>query len=164
MLSNEQEQALVDACNQFIKSDDQARVHVPATPTTTANNSTPAVQSAPTLFDLLNTENIEPSSVDIEAVEEQLFNHPDPYDLDETERVDDALRRDHTVVRSSDTFAITEFIKLEEPALKELILNVDSQGPGAQSSVEKKGAEKEMTGTPGDWSIDSFFMGEAAED
>ncbi|KAF8874806.1 hypothetical protein CPB84DRAFT_1752863 [Gymnopilus junonius] len=84
-------------------------------------------------------------SVDIEAIEEQLFNHPDPYDLNETEHVDDALRRDHTVIQSLDTFDIMEFIKLEEPALKELILNVDSQGPGAQSSVEKKGVEKEMT-------------------
>ncbi|KAF8814243.1 hypothetical protein BYT27DRAFT_7082634, partial [Phlegmacium glaucopus] len=47
--------------------------------------ATPAVLSAPTILDLLNTENVNPKDVDTAALEEHLFNHPDPYDLEETE-------------------------------------------------------------------------------
>ncbi|KAJ6595094.1 hypothetical protein DFH09DRAFT_1072918 [Mycena vulgaris] len=45
-------------------------------------------KSAPSLIDLIHEENISPSSIDKEALEELLFNHPDLYDLDETDRID----------------------------------------------------------------------------
>ncbi|KAJ6595099.1 hypothetical protein DFH09DRAFT_1072923 [Mycena vulgaris] len=38
-------------------------------------------------MDLIHEEDISPSNIDKEALEELLFNHPDPYDLDETDRV-----------------------------------------------------------------------------
>jgi hypothetical protein len=39
------------------------------------------------LFDLLNDTDIAPQDVDREVLEKSLFDQPDPYDLDETNRV-----------------------------------------------------------------------------
>ncbi|KAJ7475427.1 hypothetical protein B0H11DRAFT_1321017 [Mycena galericulata] len=39
---------------------------------------TTLTKSAPSLMDLLNEDNISPSTIDKEALEELLFNHPDP--------------------------------------------------------------------------------------
>ena len=76
-------------------------------------------------MDLLNTEHINPSDVDIEAMESQLFNHPDPYDLGETDRIDPELQ-EKTIVRSSVCFEIADYIKLDDSKLKVLITNVDT--------------------------------------
>ena len=56
----------------------------------TSSSSTPAVHSAPSLMDLLNAENVEPQGT--AAREELWFNNPDPYDLNETDRVDPVLQ------------------------------------------------------------------------
>ncbi|KAJ7182160.1 ribonuclease H-like domain-containing protein [Mycena filopes] len=92
-------------------------VHNPAGTTQT--------RSAPSLMDLINEENISPATVDQAALEELLFNHPDPYDLAETERLafgSPAVVRTHTV------FAISEYVKLESPVLAELIQPSTEQG------------------------------------
>lgn len=137
--------------------DHRAHVHLPSAPTSSPT-AAPAVHSAPTLLDLLNTGNVEPRDVDIAALEEQLFNHPDPYDLEETDRVDPALQVQ--VVRSSFRFDVAEFVRLEDPKLEALITNVDSQGPGASIEVLEATHLDTPLGNPGDWSVDSFLNGE----
>ena len=86
----------------------RARVHLPTIPTSVNTTSAPVIYSAPTILDLLNTENVEPSDVDIAAIENHLFNTP--YDLDETERVDEALQV--RVVRSSTRLNIADYVKM----------------------------------------------------
>ena len=109
-----------------------AQIHL--TPVIQPNNTSanPTVFSAPLLMDLLNAENIEPADVDITGQEQQLFNHPDPYDLEEAECVDEALRP--TVIRSSFSFNIAKYIKFNDPKLVALITKVDTDGPGASST------------------------------
>jgi hypothetical protein len=48
-------------------------------------------------MDLVNADNVEPHEVDISLLEEQWFNNPDPCDLSEYDRVDEALQA--TVIR-----------------------------------------------------------------
>ncbi|KAF8146575.1 hypothetical protein K438DRAFT_1990481 [Mycena galopus ATCC 62051] len=81
-------------------------------------------RSAPTLMDLIHEENVCPSAVDKDALEELLFNHPDPYDLAETDRInfsDPSTLINPAVTRSTTTFAISEYVKLESTALAELL-------------------------------------------
>ena len=132
-----------------------ARVHL--MPVTQLNNSsvTPIVHAAPSLMDLLNADNIEPADVDIAGREQQLFNHPDPYDLDETERVDEALRP--TIVRSSLSFDIAKYIKIDDPKLTALITKVDPDGPGASMTQGVQPQPDKPSGKPGEWSVESFI-------
>ncbi|KAF8882605.1 hypothetical protein CPB84DRAFT_1851161 [Gymnopilus junonius] len=113
------------------KSTHKARVHIPATPMPAGQAPAQRVQSAPTILDLLNTENIAPNEADIEALEEELFNQPDPYDLAKTDQADAALDDDIPITRSSTRFDIAEFIKLDDAKLKALLLNVDIEGPSS---------------------------------
>ena len=106
-------------------------------------------------MDLLNSDNIEPANVDISEQEQQLFNHPDPYDLEETEHVDDALRP--TIVRSSFSFDIAQYIKLDDPKLTALITKVDTDGPEASSTQRVQCQQLEPIGKPGEWNIESFL-------
>ena len=102
-----------------------------------------------------STDHVDAKDVNIAAVEDQLFNHPDPYDLEETEHIDPALQE--RVVRSTTCFDVADYIKLNDPELKALITKVDSQDPGA-SIVESVVANKcdECMGKPSDWSVDKF--------
>jgi hypothetical protein len=119
-----------------------------------SQSSTPSVLSAPALMDLLNTDNIEPNSVDTAAMEELWFDNPDPYDLAETDRVDAALGG---VIRSSTRFDIATYIKLDDPKLDTLISKVDTAGPGASLDPSLHSIPPTLDGEPGDWSIDSFL-------
>ena len=138
------------------KSTHRAHVHMPKIPKTPTTTST--IHSAPSILDLVNSNHIDPNDVDIAAVEDQLFNHPDPYDLEETERVDPALQE--RIVRSTTRFDIADYIKLDDPELKALITKIDSRGPGV-SNVESVVANRrgEHMGKPGDWSVDSILRG-----
>jgi hypothetical protein len=115
-------------------------------------------RSAPSLMDLLNEENISPSTVDKEALEELLFNHPDPYDLAETDRLnlnDPLEATGPAVTRTQTVFAISEYIKLDSPALGELLQpskesRTDAQMPHALS-------DSVQAGRPDDWSFDDFL-------
>ncbi|KAK7057889.1 ribonuclease H-like domain-containing protein [Favolaschia claudopus] len=73
--------------------------------------SSSTVASTPSLLDLLNDDNVAPQDVDREALEQALFNQPDPYDLAETERV----------IRSSNRWAVEDFVRLDSESLKKLI-------------------------------------------
>ncbi|KAJ7211949.1 hypothetical protein C8J57DRAFT_1539238 [Mycena rebaudengoi] len=90
---------------------------------------TPQIRSAPSLIDLIHKENISPPMVDEEALEELLFNYPDPFDLAETEHVNFNDPDVPAVARSRDVFAIAEYIKLDSPALEELIHPSKQSGP-----------------------------------
>ena len=131
-----------------------ARVHLPKILKTSTTTST--IHSAPGILDLLNSNHVDPKDVDIAAVKDQLFNHPDPYDLQETERIDLALQE--RVIRSTTRFDVADYIKLDDPELRALVTKVDSRGPGA-SIVESVVVNKcdERMGKPGDWSVDSFL-------
>ena len=108
-------------------------------------------RSAQSLMDLIHEENISPSTVDQEAIDELLFNHPDPYDIAETER----LNFGPAVVRSQTVFAITQYIKLESPALAELM----EPSKTAASTVGSTAAPSNATpaGHPDDWNMDDFL-------
>ena len=135
-----------------------ARVHL-STIKSDSTSSAPTTSSAPSLMDLLHTDNIEPiapSDADIAAMEDIWFNNPDPYYLTEMDsrHVDPALQNFGT--RSSTIFDISEYIKLDDPKLTALISNVDSAGPGA-SSVANAPTIQKPVGKPGEWSVDSFL-------
>ncbi|KAJ7104878.1 hypothetical protein C8R44DRAFT_746139 [Mycena epipterygia] len=104
-------------------------------------------KSAPSLMDLLHNENISPSEVDRDALEDLLFNHPDPYDLAETDRYD--LPQ---VTRSRSVFAIAEYIKLDSPALAELLKPSE---PDADVSMEP--APGTQAGRPDDWNLEDLL-------
>ena len=106
-------------------------------------------------MDLINADNVEPHDVDIAALEEQWFNNSDPYDLAETERVDDALQP--PIIRFSRRFDTTDYVKLNDPKLIALIKNVDEAGPGAATTTSVASKKAAVAGKPGDWSIDSFL-------
>ena len=93
-------------------------------------SANPTICSAPSLMDLLNTDNIKLADIDIAGQEQQLFNHPDPYDLEEMEHINKALTGP-TIVRSSNSFDIAQYIKFDDPKLIALITKVDTDGPGA---------------------------------
>ncbi|KAJ6616536.1 hypothetical protein B0H10DRAFT_2219359 [Mycena sp. CBHHK59/15] len=83
--------------------------------------SSSTVLSTPCLLDLLNDNNIAPQDVNREALEKAIFDRPDPYDLDETDRVDAAISGVPRVQRSSTHWAVAEYVRLNSPALAELI-------------------------------------------
>lgn len=108
-------------------------------------------------MDLVNTENLEPREVDITVLEESLFNNPDPYDLGETDRVDDELNIPDFVMRTSTHFEIRDIVQLGNEKLIQLITNVDIQGPGSNiEGIEVPVASRSVE-QAGVWDVDSFF-------
>ena len=87
-----------------------------------------------------------------EALEELLFNHPDPYDLAEVERLRFGDPDAPAVTRSATVFAIAEYIKLDSPALAELM---QPSKPGKEKSVAPSSSVQ--AGRPDDWSMDEFL-------
>jgi len=79
---------------------------------------------------------------------------PVTYDLAETERVDEALQT--TIIRSSQRFDTTDYIKPDDPKLVALIKNVDEVGPAAVTTAATT-RNAAVIGKPGEWSIDSFL-------
>ena len=113
-------------------------------------------------MDLLNSNNIEPNEINTTAMEEQLFNNPDPYNLNETDstHIDVALQpSSQTIIRSRVRFDIANYIKLDDPILKNLISQVDSGGPGALTTMIPNHQNKatKPIGKPGEWSVDNFL-------
>jgi len=144
----------VNGFNDSIKSSHTARVHVKEVKESANGLPSATVLSAPSLMDLVHAENIEPK--DIALQEQAWFEHSDPYDLEETARIDPELQQ--RTIRQSDRFDIAEYVKLDDPRLVELITNVDTQGPGSSTShVTSQPARKEPCGKPGEWSVDDFL-------
>ncbi|CAK5273890.1 unnamed protein product [Mycena citricolor] len=74
---------------------------------------------APTLMDLLNDKNAAPSSADTEALERMLFDQDDPFDLDESDCVNDTIESAPAheeptetpfICRSSVQWAVAKFV------------------------------------------------------
>ena len=143
------------------KSTHKARIHLLSV--SQSKSAPPAVHSAPLLMDLLNTDNINPSEVNTSAIEEQLFNHPDPYNLDETDsmRVNVSLQLSfQTAVRSRVRFDdIASYVKLDDPILlRDLISKDDSDRPGAlMTTTTQQGKAAKLIGKPGEWSVDNLL-------
>lgn len=106
-------------------------------------------------MDLLNADNVEPQVADAAAMEEFWFSSPDPYDLDETNRVDPVLQE--TVFRSSTRFDVANYVKLDDGKLIALVSKVDSVGPGALM-LETPLIQAKPVGKPGEWSVASFLV------
>ncbi|KAJ7748145.1 hypothetical protein B0H14DRAFT_3604380 [Mycena olivaceomarginata] len=90
-----------------------------------AVGSPSTILSTPSLLDLLNDDNVAPQEGDREALEQALFNQPDPYDLGETDRVEktissglDAMPR---VIRSATHWAVEEYVRLDSASLTKII-------------------------------------------
>ena len=144
----------VNGFNDSSKSAHTARVHLSKSGPSSHISSAPATHSAPTLMDLVHADNVEPQDADISVLEEQWFNHPDLYDLSETEHVDEELQA--TMIQTSQHFDVADYMKLNDPKLVALIKSVDTTGPGAAvAPAETK--KVPIVGKPGEWSIDSFL-------
>lgn len=114
------------------------------------------VLSTPSLLDLLNDDNIAPGEVDREALEKALFDAPDPYDLDETDRFDTAISTSEApltrVYRSSTLWAIADYVRLDSLALAKLIIppkddETSTQAVSGTSQVTAGGANE-------DWDVE----------
>ncbi|KAK7018294.1 hypothetical protein R3P38DRAFT_1296978 [Favolaschia claudopus] len=126
-------------------------VHVALDDVLAVPRGTVQQRSAPSLMDIINEENITPSAADAAAAEELLFNHPDPYDLDETSRLD----LGPAVVRSQTVFAIAQYIKLESTTLAALI---QPSKDDSQPAMGSTGAVASVpAGVPTDWSVEDFL-------
>ncbi|KIK63360.1 hypothetical protein GYMLUDRAFT_57585 [Collybiopsis luxurians FD-317 M1] len=97
--------------------------------------------SALTLMDLLNNHELLPEDVDQDALQEALFNAPDPYDLHKTEHLDAVCAADlvdedgRFVLWSSDCWAVSAFVKLDSPALQELIMPLKMSETASEKTV-----------------------------
>lgn len=115
----------------------------------------PPIQlSAPSLMDLVHSENISPSEADRDALEQQLFDHPDPYDLAESDRNDQALN-EPKVVRSQERFDIADYIKLDSSSLAALLMPPEA-GTTSSGPVVPLAASA-PSGHPDDWTFDEFL-------
>ena len=145
MISKDTRKRLIALCDRFINSgDDVTLAHL----LDALNTAIPDP--------ILNTNNIEPADIDIAGQEQQLFNHPDPYDLEETDRVDEALTGP-IIVRSFSSFDIAQYIKFDDPKLIALITKVDTDGPGASLTQGVQHQQAKPVGKPREWSIESFL-------
>jgi hypothetical protein len=90
-----------------------------------AVGSPSTILSTPSLLDLLNDDDVTPQDSDREALEQALFNQPDPYDLGETDRVDKAISSGSDtlprVIRSATHWAVEEYVRLDSVSLTKII-------------------------------------------
>ncbi|PPQ75250.1 hypothetical protein CVT26_014815 [Gymnopilus dilepis] len=82
--------------------------------------------------------------------DEQAHSDIYPYDLAETDRADAAL----------EGVQISQAGEPDDEKLKALLLEVDTEGPGAALPSEPMAVDEEVVNTPGDWSLESFLDGE----
>ncbi|KAJ7801339.1 hypothetical protein B0H14DRAFT_2615376 [Mycena olivaceomarginata] len=153
MLSEEALGALLIARSAYI---DQPEYGIPDF-RNVIETHTPTVLSTPSLFDLLNDTDIAPQDVDREALEKSLFDQPDPYDLDETDRVNAAISADQpdappSVQRSSIHWAVADYVRLDSPVLAKLISAGKKGEPGAPEVVQA--AQPSETVENEDWDVE----------
>ena len=72
-------------------------------------------------MDLLNEDNVSPADVDTTRLEDEWFNHSDPYDLAESDRVDATNPDDLNIVRCSTKWKAADFVKLISASLTSLM-------------------------------------------
>ena len=138
--------------NGFTDGTSTHTAHVHLSKIAPSSSSAPAIHSAPSLMDLLNSDNVKPQ--DTVAMEELWFNNPDPYDLAETDRIHPDLQEN--TIRSLTRFDIANYVKLNDCKLTNLISNVDMAGPGVLA-METASIQATPVGKPGEWSVASFL-------
>lgn len=118
--------------------------------------SSSTVLSTPSLLDLLNDDDVAPQDVDQEALEKALFDQPDPYDLDETDRVDTTISSDANVVprvqRSATHWAVADFVRLDSVPLAKLISAGKKDDAGALAVAVAPQATPAVESE--DWDVD----------
>ncbi|CAK5274220.1 unnamed protein product [Mycena citricolor] len=122
------------------------------------STETTVTLSAPTLMDLLNDQNVDPTVEDQEALEKMLFEQEDPFDLDECDRVDSTVNSEPAhvaptqtpfITRMSTRWAVTDFVRLDSPALGKLI--IPSASPEVASVRPKSPEVSEHTAVNQPW-------------
>ncbi|KAJ6542136.1 hypothetical protein B0H10DRAFT_1970690 [Mycena sp. CBHHK59/15] len=124
-----------------------------------AVGSSSTVLSTPSLLDLLNDNDVAPQDVDREALEQALFNQPDPYDLAETDRVDNtissSLETVPRVIRSSTHWAVEDYIRLDSVPLARVISAGRKKDAGpAEGVVQSQAAEATVEPENQDWDVE----------
>ncbi len=126
--------------------------------TDSARGNTTHYYSAPGLMDLLNEENISPS-IDTAILEQEWFDHPDPYDLAESVRIDAGNPDDARIERCSGQWKVASFVKLDSPALASLIKHLSGKTEvliiGSTTLLSK--AASVPSGKPDDWNMDEYL-------
>ncbi|KAL0068891.1 hypothetical protein AAF712_003884 [Marasmius tenuissimus] len=152
--------------NGFDESPSPHRARVELSRVVEGAGNSAHIHSAPSLMDLINTDNVEPQvptdTAAVEALEQTWFNHPDPYDLDETDRIDSALQQQTaaipTITRSSITFDVAEYVQLKDSRLIALLTDVNVGDPSSsQAMSEAADRASSPAGTPGDWNVEDFI-------
>jgi hypothetical protein len=108
-------------------------------------------------LDLLNDNDISPQDVDREALEKALFDRPDPYDLDETTRVDETISAEPAsneprVHRSSTLWAVADYVRLDSLALAKLISPPKTDATSSQETPQATATT--ATAANEDWDVD----------
>ncbi|KAJ7874180.1 hypothetical protein B0H14DRAFT_2569361 [Mycena olivaceomarginata] len=124
-----------------------------------AVGSSSTILSTPSLLDLLNDDNVAPQDVDREALEQALFNQPDPYDLAETDRMDNTIshkcRRCTQCYPLFHAWAVEDYIRLDSVSL-EKIISAGKKKDAAPTEGAVPSQVAEATAEPGneDWDIE----------
>ncbi|KAJ7748759.1 hypothetical protein DFH07DRAFT_961956 [Mycena maculata] len=105
-------------------------------------------------MDLLNDNNkMVDAPADLAALEELWFNPLDPYDLSEAERCPSNSPGSPAVVRLTDRFNISEYVKLDNPGLAQLI-EAHGKVPGTGEVMVVDGDNGEEGSA---WNISDFL-------
>lgn len=121
-----------------------------------AKGDTTRYYSAPTLMDLLNEENISPLDT---VLEQEWFDHPDPYDLAESARIDAGNPDDARIERCSGRWKVASFVKLDSPVLAALIKHLSGEKDVSiiGSTPSPSEAASGPSGKPDDWNMDEYL-------
>ncbi|KAJ6618421.1 hypothetical protein B0H10DRAFT_1947602 [Mycena sp. CBHHK59/15] len=110
-----------------------------------AVGSSSTVLSTPSLLDLLNDNDVAPQDVDREALEQALFNQPDPYDLAETDRVDNTI--------SSSLETVPRVIR-SVPLARVISAGRKKDAGPAEGVVQSQAAEATVEPENQDWDVE----------
>lgn len=137
----------VNDSNDWSKSAYTAWAHLNMSGSSSHTSSAPATDSFLALMNLVNADNVEPQDVDLLALEEQWYNHLDPYDLSETKHVDEQLWQPSFKPQNTLMPLITWSQAHQEHWYHQ-----------AWSCYGTWWSQKAaIVGMPGEWSIDSFL-------
>ncbi|KAJ3744280.1 hypothetical protein DFH05DRAFT_1525301 [Lentinula detonsa] len=107
-------------------------------------------------FMTLNSENVDPTSLNKATLEDSWFNNPDPYDISEVDRADETEAEallDMSTVRSSTRFAISQYIQLSDPSLIKILRNENLN----EETVALDDGAMQLDTQPGDWDAISYL-------
>ncbi|KAG6886812.1 hypothetical protein C0992_002192 [Termitomyces sp. T32_za158] len=133
-------------------TDHKAHINVPKiNPTNSTPDATNASQqySTPSLMDLLNEDNILPADIDIDRLETEWFEAPDPFDLAKTDHANLANLDGNHIVRCNDRWRIAELVRLDSPTLAALIAHLRGDNAVSINIGEQVPKSMALTGSAG---------------